>query len=279
MAPSVNELARRSLAAEPPGGELVRLRRPAPGGGLAIDIAGLAKSFGAQEVLRTVSLTVRPGEFLAIVGHSGCGKSTLLRLVAGLETPTRGSVAVGGAAVTAQVAAARIMFQDARLLPWRRVIDNVGIGRKGEWRAAAEAALRAVGLESRAGDWPAILSGGQRQRVALARALVSRPKLLLLDEPLGALDALTRLEMQDLLEQVWLEQGFTALLVTHDVAEAVALADRVIVLEDGMVALEQQIPHRRPRPRGDGELAAIEGAILANLLRRGGRPLPRGEAS
>jgi len=263
---------------EPAGGELVRLRRPAPGGGVAVALSGLAKSFGAREVLRGVSLTIRPGEFLAIVGQSGCGKSTLLRLVAGLEAPSGGSVAIDGAPVTGQVAAARLMFQDARLLPWRRVIDNVGIGRTGAWREAAQAALRAVGLEGRAGDWPAILSGGQRQRVALARALVSRPKLLLLDEPLGALDALTRLEMQALLEQVWLEQGFTALLVTHDVAEAVALADRVIVLAEGEVAVEHAIHHRRPRPRGDSDLAAIEGAILAHLLRGGDKPRPPGTA-
>ena len=154
-------------------------------------------------------------------------------------------------------------------MPWRRVIDNVGIGQKGAWRPAALSALRAVGLDGRSGDWPAVLSGGQRQRVALARALVSRPRLLLLDEPLGALDALTRLEMQDLIEEVWRAQGFTALLVTHDVGEAVALADRVIVLEGGAISLERRIEHRRPRPRGDAKLAAIEGEILGHLMRRG----------
>jgi sulfonate transport system ATP-binding protein len=249
--------------------EMTESRHAPEPGGLAVMLDGIGKRFGAREVLRDLSLAIAPGEFLAIVGHSGCGKSTLLRLVAGLDTPTSGRLAVGGRPVAGQVAEARILFQDARLLPWRRVIDNVGIGLKGNWRADAAAALRAVGLESRSGDWPAALSGGQRQRVALARALVSRPRLLLLDEPLGALDALTRLEMQDLLEQVWREQGFTALLVTHDVAEAVALADRVIVLENGTIGQDRRILHQRPRPRGDAALAATEGEILAQLMRRG----------
>ncbi len=242
---------------------------PASRTGLEVRLDGIGKSFGEHKVLHELSLAVEPGEFLAIVGHSGCGKSTLLRMVAGLDTATQGSISVGGNPVASQVPEARIMFQDARLLPWRRVIDNVGIGQTGAWRPAALSALRSVGLDGRSGDWPAVLSGGQRQRVALARALVSRPRLLLLDEPLGALDALTRLEMQDLIEEVWRAQGFTALLVTHDVGEAVALADRVIVLEGGAISLERRIEHRRPRPRGDAKLAAIEGEILGHLMRRG----------
>jgi sulfonate transport system ATP-binding protein len=242
---------------------------PASRTGLEVRLDGVGKSFGAHKVLHGLSLAIEPGEFLAIVGHSGCGKSTLLRLVAGLDTTTEGSISVGGKRLAAAVPEARIMFQDARLLPWRRVIDNVGIGQKAAWRPAALAALRAVGLDGRSGDWPAVLSGGQRQRVALARALVSRPRLLLLDEPLGALDALTRLDMQDLIEEVWRAQGFTALLVTHDVGEAVALANRVIVLEGGAISLERRIGHPRPRPRGDAEVAAIEGEILGHLIRRG----------
>jgi sulfonate transport system ATP-binding protein len=130
----------------------------------------------------------------------------------------------------------RMMFQDSRLLPWKTVIDNVGLGLKGQWRDAALQALASVGLENRAGDWPAALSGGQKQRVALARALIHRPRLLLLDEPLGALDALTRLEMQDLIVSLWQEHGFTVLLVTHDVSEAVAMADRVLLIEEGKLA-------------------------------------------
>ena len=239
--------------------------------GVAVRVSNLAKSFGTQNVLRGVSLDIRQGEFLAIVGRSGCGKSTLLRLLAGLDRQSKGHISVDGDSVEGRVASARLLFQDARLLPWRRVIDNVGIGLKGDWRAAARTVLRAVGLQDRAEDWPAILSGGQRQRVALARALVSKPKLLLLDEPLGALDALTRLEMQELIEAVWREQKFTAVLVTHDVAEAVALADRVIILDDGAVALELPIDRDRPRRRGGAELAALETALLARLMKRGPR--------
>lgn len=234
--------------------------------GVEVRISRVAKRFGNKSVLTDVNLEIRPGEFVAIVGHSGCGKSTLLRLISGLDSPSRGSILVDGKPVTRQLSEARIMFQDARLLPWRRVLENVGIGQRGDWKAAALAALDRVGLADRAGDWPSVLSGGQRQRVALARALVSRPKLLLLDEPLGALDALTRLDMQRLVEHVWSQQKFTAILVTHDVGEAVALADWVVVLERGTVPLVQKIEQRRPRVRGDASLGEIEGEILARLL-------------
>ena len=183
-------------------------------------------------------MTIAPGEFVAIVGQSGCGKSTLLRLMAGLETPSSGEVTLAGEEPAAGRPLVRMMFQDARLLPWRRVLANVALGLPRERREEAKGALAEVGLAERGGDWPSILSGGQRQRVALARALASRPNVLLLDEPLGALDALTRLEMQGLIERVWQEHGFTAVLVTHDVEEAVALADRIIVLAEGTVALD-----------------------------------------
>jgi len=163
------------------------------------------------------------------------------------------------------------MFQEPRLLPWARVLANVevGLGRGVDARARqaqALAALCEVGLDDRAREWPAVLSGGQKQRVALARALVSRPRLLALDEPLGALDALTRIEMQRLIESVWRDQGFTAILVTHDVAEAVALADRVIVIEDGRIALDIDVDVPRPRRHGDSRLAALEGRILDHLF-------------
>jgi sulfonate transport system ATP-binding protein len=252
-----------------------RLKAVEPGpvrdGGIGINIAHVAKRFGDKTVLSDVDLTIRPGEFVAIVGHSGCGKSTLLRLIAGLASPDGGSITVDGQPVHGQAPATRLMFQDARLLPWQRVLENVGIGSRGDWRPAALEALRHVGREDRAGDWPSVLAGGQRQRVALARALVSKPKLLLLDEPLGALDALTRVEMQELLEQVWREEGFTAVLVTHDVGEAVALADRIIVLERGAISLVQAVQQPRPRQRGDGTLARIEGDILTQLMRRSNR--------
>ncbi|MEH3146703.1 MAG: ATP-binding cassette domain-containing protein [Methylobacterium frigidaeris] len=246
-------------------------RAPAPGtgtAGLSVALRGLGKAFGGRPVIDGIDLRIRAGEFVAVVGRSGCGKSTLLRLILGLEAPGRGEVAVDGAGPR------RIMFQEPRLLPWASVLDNVavGLGRgvtKAERRQRAGAALAAVGLADKAGAWPATLSGGQRQRVALARALVSGPGLLALDEPLGALDALTRIEMQDMIEGLWVEQGFTALLVTHDVAEAVALADRILVIEDGRVALDLAVPVARPRRRGDAGLAALEGRILDHLL---GRP-------
>ena len=163
------------------------------------------------------------------------------------------------------------MFQEPRLLPWARVVDNVAVGLSGtgsraERRERALAALGEVGLADKAGQWPATLSGGQRQRVALARALVSRPGLLALDEPLGALDALTRIGMQDLIERIWRAQGFTALLVTHDVAEAVAMADRILVVDEGRIALDLRVDVPRPRRRGDPDLARLEGRILEHLL-------------
>jgi sulfonate transport system ATP-binding protein len=244
-----------------------RLAPDRAGPGIAVHVEGVEKRFGDQVILRDLSLEIGEGEFVAIVGHSGCGKSTLLRLLAGLDAPSAGSIELGGERIAGRASEARLVFQDGRLLPWRRVLDNVGIGLSGAWREAGLNALRAVGLESRSRDWPAVLSGGQRQRVALARALVSRPRLLLLDEPLGALDALTRLEMQTLIETVWQAERFTGVLVTHDVAEAVTLADRVLVLDGGSVAFTVDVPHRRPRRRGSAELAALEGQLLARPYR------------
>ena len=240
--------------------------------GVAVEVRGLARGFGGQQVLRGIDLAVRPGEFLSIVGRSGCGKSTLLRILAGLDVPDGGDLRFGGAPGARPGELARLMFQEPRLLPWARVLGNVEVGlgpRRGAPGARAEALaqLAAVGLEVRAGDWPSVLSGGQRQRVALARALASRPRLLALDEPLGALDALTRIEMHRLLERVWREQGFTAVLVTHDVTEAVALGDRVVLIEEGVVAFELEVPLPRPRRRADPRIAALEARILEHLFR------------
>ena len=243
--------------------------RPQGSDGVGVHISGLTKAFGDHPVLSGIDLDLRPGEFVAIVGRSGCGKSTLLRLLAGLDTPDAGTLRLDGGAAVGFAGRTRIMFQDSRLLPWKRVIDNVGLGQRGGWRPMAHEALRQVGLERRAGDWPAVLSGGQRQRVALARALVSHPGLLLLDEPLGALDALTRIEMQSLVEAVWQRQGFTAVLVTHDVAEAVTLADRVILVEEGRITLDVPVDLPRPRERSNPAFAALEEQILAHLLRDG----------
>ena len=218
--------------------------------------------------LSNISFSVEEGEFIVLLGASGCGKSTLLRLIAGLDAPTAGSIAFGEQPRAQDV---RVMFQEPRLLPWARVLSNVevGLGRErssADAQARAERALVEVGLGDKRGQWPAVLSGGQKQRVALARALVSQPRVLAFDEPLGALDALTRISMQQLLERVWRDQDFTAILVTHDVAEAVALADRVLVIEDGRIAEDVTIDLRRPRRRGSAELAALEGEILKHLL-------------
>jgi sulfonate transport system ATP-binding protein len=248
------------------------LRRPADvSRGLALTIRGLRKSFGANEVLRGIDLHIPAGQFVAIVGRSGCGKSTLLRLIAGLETIDAGTISLSDEVRPEDV---RVMFQEPRLLPWARVLSNVevGLGRERRLRdaqARADKALTEVGLADKRDDWPAVLSGGQRQRVALARALVSDPRVLAFDEPLGALDALTRISMQRLLERVWFDQGFTAILVTHDVSEAVALADRVLVIEDGRIAHDIDVAIRRPRQRGSADLAALEGSILRELLRAG----------
>jgi sulfonate transport system ATP-binding protein len=239
---------------------------PRPSGGAAVVAHRLSKRYGEREVLSEVDLTIAPGEFAAIVGRSGCGKSTLLRLLAGLESADGGAITFDGSARAAHQPDIRIMFQDARLLPWKRVLDNVALGLKGaDALDRARQALAQVGLADRARDWPAVLSGGQRQRVALARALVHTPRLLLLDEPLGALDALTRIEMHGLIERLWLRHGFTALLVTHDVSEAVALADRVVLIENHRIGLDERVPLARPRARG-AAFDAIEGRVLQRVL-------------
>ena len=239
-----------------------------PCAGLGVRLEGLRKDFGTRTVLDGLDLDIAPGQFVAIVGRSGCGKSTLLRLLAGLEPISGGALRVGGAPAAARRDDVRMMFQEARLLPWRTVLQNVQLGLDSpDADARARDALAHVGLADRAGDWPSVLSGGQRQRVALARALVHRPRLLLLDEPLGALDALTRIEMHRLIESVWRELRFTALLVTHDVAEAVALADRVLLVEGGRVTLDETVALARPRAHGSAAFADLQGRVLARVLK------------
>jgi sulfonate transport system ATP-binding protein len=253
---------------------LARRNSQTPSRGLALTIRALRKSFGDNEVLRGIDLHIPAGQFVAIVGRSGCGKSTLLRLIAGLETIDAGTIGFGEKTRPEDV---RVMFQEPRLLPWARVLSNVEVG-LGRDRASADAQARAdkalgeVGLDEKRGQWPAVLSGGQKQRVALARALVSDPRVLAFDEPLGALDALTRISMQRLLERVWRDQAFTAILVTHDVSEAVALADRVLVIEEGRIAHDVTVDIPRPRRRGSADLAALEGSILRHLLQSGDDP-------
>ena len=263
------ELARRDVARR----EAATEAQQAPvAGGIALRVQQVVKRYDGREVLHGIDLDVTPGEFVAIVGRSGCGKSTLLRLVAGLEPADEGAVLLDrqldrqqGRTLQDSI---RVMFQDARLLPWKRVLDNVALGLPRHRRADAAAVLAQVGLAERADEWPARLSGGQRQRVALARALVHHPRLLLLDEPLGALDALTRIDMQALIESLWRRLGFTALLVTHDVSEAIALADRVVLIEDGRIALDQRVALERPRQRGSAAFAQLEDTVLRRVMRQ-----------
>jgi sulfonate transport system ATP-binding protein len=228
--------------------------------GLPVELSGLSKTYGRRTVLDGLSLQIGAGQFVAVIGRSGGGKSTLLRLLAGLDAPSAGAIKLEGQDVVAQRARIRLIFQEPRLLPWQSLLGNVGIARGFDWRGHAQQALADVGLAERASDWPAALSGGQKQRVALARALVSDPRLLLLDEPFGALDALTRRDMQGLLMQLWRRRGFTTLLVTHDVAEAVALADRILVLKDGALAKDLALP-----PRTERDLAGLTDDLLTAL--------------
>lgn len=252
---------------EIPAGQLSRAR------GASLKIENVSIALGGRTVLEHFDVEVAAGEFVAIVGRSGCGKSTLLRSVVGLEKAQAGTISLGKVAESSSSNSdrnpdVRVMFQDSRLLPWKRILPNVILGLDPSLIPQARKVLEQVGLAERGNDWPANLSGGQRQRVALARALVHDPNLLLLDEPLGSLDALTRIEMQQLIEDIWRSRGFTAMLVTHDIAEAVSLADRVILIEGGCVALNQVVDLSRPRTRGSARFAALEERILERVLQR-----------
>lgn len=233
--------------------------------GYGITLDNVSKRFGDVSILNNVSLTLAPGEFVAIVGHSGCGKSTLLRMIAGLEQPTSGTIAIDRQPIDGVNPHVRVLFQEARLLPWRSVLDNVRSGSPSRDDDVARSVLAKVGLADKQRSWPGVLSGGQKQRVALARALVAEPRVLLLDEPLGALDALTRLDMQALIENVWLEQRFTGILVTHDVDEAVRLADRVIVMAHQHIALDVRIELSRPHTAEEDQLH-YKKLILSKIL-------------
>ncbi|MCM3739335.1 ATP-binding cassette domain-containing protein [Oceanobacillus luteolus] len=236
--------------------------------GINIQINKLEKVYDNRNVLNGLDVEIKKGEFVSVVGKSGCGKSTLLRLVAGLEDAEGGSIILDGEKLEGLNKKARIMFQDGRLLPWKRIIDNVCIGLSTEKRNKALEALAQVGLEERKDDYPSKLSGGQKQRVALARALVHNPDLLLLDEPLGALDALTRLEMQELIESLWRQKKFTAVLVTHDAEEAVAISDRVLLIDQGKISLDQTISLPRPRKRTNPAFALYVDDILSQIMNR-----------
>ena len=233
--------------------------------GYAIQLRNVKKQFGDHVVLRDVNLDIADGEFIAIVGKSGCGKSTLLRLIADLDDVTEGEVSLSDHDGPACQSDVKVLFQEARLLPWKPVWKNVALVTQDKEKEGAVEALRKVKLEDKADVWPETLSGGQKQRVSLARALSSDPKVLLLDEPLGALDALTRIEMQMLIEDLWSRQGFTALLVTHDVSEAVYLADRVVLIDDGRITMDESIDLARPRVR-NADFAYYEERILRRVL-------------
>ncbi|MDV6271217.1 ABC transporter ATP-binding protein [Rhodococcus globerulus] len=230
---------------------------------VGLDLVDVGHRYRDKTVLHNVNLNIEPGEFVTFLGPSGVGKSTLLRIIAGLEQPTQGAVVPTGASADGPIS--RMMFQEDRLLPWRSVIDNVQLGTRRQ-EARSRELLREVGLAGREKDWPAELSGGQRQRVALARALLHQPHVLLLDEPFGALDAITRVTMQQLLERVLAEQPRTVLLVTHDVEEALILSDRVLLLTDQGITRDLRIEHSRPRHRGDAQLAAWKEELLDGLL-------------
>ena len=224
-----------------------------------LNVENVSKSFGANRALNPVSFQIGRGEVVAIVGRSGSGKSTLLRLIAGLDEPTTGRIFIDDEPLRPGInPRARLMFQDAALLPWLSVLENVLLAtpRESDRRQVARAALAHVGLAAREREWPLVLSGGQRQRVALARALASAAELILFDEPLGALDALTRRS----------ESRFSAVLVTHDVEEAVALADRVLVMEGGKLIFETAVDLERPRARSGRDFIDLKESVLAQIM-------------
>jgi len=245
-----------------------------------VHLSGVGRTFdtpaGPRTVLKDVELEIERGEIIAIIGASGCGKSTLLRQVIGLDRPDTGEILIAGSATDGIDPRVAIAFQEPRLLPWRTLAQNVALGLpqgtgKDEGRARVAELLSLVGLEASAGLRPRQVSGGMAQRASLARALARNPGVLLLDEPFGALDALTRLNMQDLLLDVHAAEPTTVILVTHDVEEALYLADRVVLLGNlvlGATASVQSItlvPGERPRDRTSGELAELRASLLEGL--------------
>ncbi|WP_050387777.1 ABC transporter ATP-binding protein [Bradyrhizobium pachyrhizi] len=247
-----------------------------PAVGAELDIEGISHAFdidGATlPVLDNVNLAIAPGEFVALLGPSGCGKSTLLRLVAGLEKPRAGTLREDEVRISGPHPSRVVVFQDPTLFPWRTVWDNVALGLEAQGilkaqRHRVDDVIELVGLSSFRNAYPHQLSGGMAQRVALARALVNDPKILVLDEPLGKLDSLTRIAMQSELVALWQRKGFTTLLVTHDVEEALVLANRVIVLSDRPARIKADIAVARPYPRhrGDPYLAELRKQILGLL--------------
>jgi NitT/TauT family transport system ATP-binding protein len=244
--------------------------------GMTLDIRAVGQSFELDgqplPVLDEVSFRVDAGEFVALIGPSGCGKSSLLRLVAGLDRPTGGVIVADDQLVIGPDPSRILMFQDPTLFPWRTVRENVALGPEARGllasrRQAVDEALRLVGLAGFAGALPHQLSGGMAQRAALARALVNQPRLLILDEPLGKLDSLTRLAMQTELVRIWQQSGITTMLVTHDIEEALYLAQRVLVFSErpGRIKAEVVVDRPYPRHRGDPHLADLRHHLLQVL--------------
>jgi sulfonate transport system ATP-binding protein len=224
----------------------------------AASVRNLSRSFGDRTILDHLDLDIASGEFVALIGRSGSGKSTLLRVLAGLDLEVSGQARVCGPVAFA--------FQEPRLVPWKRVLANVTLGmRVPDAESVAKAALEEVGLTARANAWPLTLSGGEAQRASLARALVREPRLLLLDEPFSALDALTRITMHRLVLSLWQRHRPAVLLVTHDVDEALALADRVLVLGEGRIVHSSPIDAGRPRHRDHPDLVALRLRLLSEL--------------
>jgi NitT/TauT family transport system ATP-binding protein len=249
---------------------------PPPRRSVALDVRGVSHHFDLAgrhlPVLDAIDLHVAAGAFVALLGPSGCGKSTLLRLIAGLEPPASGQLLEDGLPIAGPDPSRILVFQDPTLFPWRTVRKNVALGLEARGllpaqRRRVDDALALVRLEAFASAYPHQLSGGMAQRAALARALVNDPHLLLLDEPLGKLDSLTRLAMQNELQALWQKVGFTAVLVTHDVEEALLLADRVIVLSDrpARIVAEFAVGTPRPRRRDDAGLVRLRQTILDTL--------------
>jgi NitT/TauT family transport system ATP-binding protein len=248
----------------------------APAATRPLEIAGVYQAFALEgkplPVLHDITFRVEPGEFVAILGPSGCGKSTLLRLAAGLDKPTRGRIRLGEEHIQGPDPSRVVVFQDPTLYPWRRVWDNVALGLEAQGllktrRPRVDEILNLVGLAKFAKAYPHQLSGGMAQRVALARALVNDPELLILDEPLGKLDSLTRISMQGEIVRLWQRKGFTALLVTHDVEEALLMSTRLIVMTDRPARIKADIAIAKPYPRhrDDKELVALRREILCLL--------------
>lgn len=237
---------------------------------MSLNIRNIARTFNGKEVVKNVSFEAGAGEIVGLLGTSGCGKSTVLRAISGLDDGYEGSVEINGEISNQVEESTGFIFQEPRLLPWLDVLENVTFGLKGKKEMKVELGkkyLKDVGLEGNEALYPKELSGGMAQRVAIARALVTSPKILLLDEPFSALDAFTKMQLQDLLLNIWREYKTTIVLVTHDIEEATYLCDKIVILkgQPGEVGHEVTLDEQRPRKRGSSELAEYKTGILNYL--------------